>query len=186
MSQKPLAKPLAKFMTKSGREIEIWPPQIEKTALLLEFVNRLTREDTFLSFTGKPKTFAEEENWIKNAILNMKAGRSFIIWAIIDGNKIVGQADVNRGGTRDFHVGKIGLMVDKDFRQDGIGRFLLEYILEQAKKMGIKIAVLDSFGDNKIAINLYKKFGFKEYARLPRGYFCKRRYSDAVKMYKEL
>lgn len=178
-------KPIAEFTTKSGKEIEIHLPALERVPALLNFVNRLTKEDTFLSWVGKPKTYAEEENWVKNSILNIKLGRSFVIWAVLD-NKIIGQSDVNRGGTRDWHVGRIGLMVDKDFRQDGIGKFLLEFILKQAKKMGIKIVTIDVFEDNEIAIRLYEKYGFKIYGRLPKGLYRQKKYSDKIEMYKNI
>jgi len=181
----PNLEPLEKFKSKSGKEIEIWLPTLDRVDALLEFINRLTAEDTFLSFTGEPKTLIEEEHWIKSAISNIRSGRSFAVWAIFDG-KIVGFADVNRGGTRDFHVGKIGLMVDKDYRREGIGKFLLEFILKKSKQMNIKIAVLDIFGDNEVGLSLYKKLGFKEYARLPKGFHRQKKYSDAIGMYRNL
>lgn len=180
-----MLKPLAKFTSKNGKEIEIHLPSLERTKALLEFVNRLTKEDTYLSLTGNAKTFEEEENWVKNAILNMKSGRSFMVWAVY-GNRIIGSSDVNRGGTRDFHVGKIGLMVDKDFRRDGIGKYILEFILNKAKQMDIKIVALDSFSDNEIAISLYRKMGFKEYGCLPNGLYRQKKYSDRIEMYKKL
>lgn len=179
-------KPLAKFTTKAGKEVEIWEPSIERLDDLLEFVNRLVEEDTFLSLTGKPKTIEEERLWLKSNIQNIKAGKTILVWAIYD-NKIIGQCDIVRGGTRDFHVGQIGLMVDQDFRGEGIGRFLIEFILEQAKKMqGLKIVKLFIFSDNEIAIDLYQKLGFKEFARLPDGFYRKGKYSDALQMYKNL
>ncbi|MCL5407018.1 MAG: GNAT family N-acetyltransferase [Patescibacteria group bacterium] len=178
-------KPIAKFVSKSGKEVEIHLPTLEKVSELMIFINRLTYEDTFLSLTGNPKTLTEEETWVKNTILNMKADRSFVCWAVVD-DKIVGDCSVNRGGTRDWHVGKIGLMVDQNFRQDGIGRYLLEYVLNQAKQMGVKIVTLDVFSDNIIAIKLYEKLGFKKYALLPQGLYRQGKYSDALKMYKNL
>lgn len=179
-------KPIAKFVTKSGKAIEIHLPTLDRVLALLEFVNRLVKEDTFLSLSGQPKTYQEEEMWTKNAIVNMKAGRSFVCWAIYNG-KIIGSSDVNRGySTRDFHVGRIGLMVDKDFRQDGIGKFLLNYVLTQAKKMNLKIVSLDLFDENEIAKKLYQKMDFKEYGRLPQGLFRQKKYSNKIEMYKEL
>ena len=77
-------------------------------------------------------------------------------------------------------------MVDQDFRSDGIGRHLLEKILEQTKKMKIKIVTIVVFGDNEIAITLYKKIGFKEYGRLPQGLYRQNHFSDTVEMYKVL
>lgn len=178
-------KPIAKFTSRSGKNVEIHLPTLERVPDLLIFINRLVKEDTYLSLTGDPKTLVEEETWVKNTILNMKADRSFVCWAVV-GSKIVGDVSINRGGTRDWHVGKIGLMVDQDFRRDGIGRFLLEFVLRQAKQMKIKIVSLDVFSDNLVAINLYQKSGFKKYALLPKGFYRRGKFSDALKMYKQL
>lgn len=179
-------KPIAKFRTKKGKEIEIWEPSIDRLDDFLGFTNRLVVEDSFLSLTGQPKRIEEERLWLKSNIENIKAGKTVFIWAIYNG-KIIGQCDIRRGGIRDFHVGTIGLMVDKEFRAEGIGRFLIEYILKQAEKMeGLKIVKLFIFDDNEIAKNLYLKLGFKEFARLPDGFIRKNKYSDALQMYKEL
>lgn len=179
-------KPLVKFTSKKGKEIEIWEPSIDRLDSLLEFVNRLVAEDSYLTLTGNPKTLEEERLWLKSCIEDIKNKKSYMIFALFD-NKIIGQCDIRRGGIRDFHVGTVGLMVDKDFRGEGIGKFLIEFILEQSKKMeGLNIAKLFIFDDNEIAKNLYQKLGFKEFARLPNGFYRKEKYSDALQMYKEL
>ena len=179
-------KPLGKFITKKGRKVEIWLPSIERLPALLVFVNRLVKEDTFLTLTGQPKTIEEERLWLKSNIDNIKSGRTILVWAVYN-HRIVGQCDVVRGGSRDWHTCTIGLMVDRDFRGEGIGKFLFEYILKQAKKMpGLKIAKLYIFDDNEIGKSLYQKFSFKEFARLPAGFYRRGKYSDALQMYKVL
>jgi len=179
-------KPLAKFTSKKGKEIEVVPPSIDRLDDFLGFINRLVAEDTFLSLTGNPKTIEEERLWLKGNIENVKTGKTIFVWAICNG-KIIGQCDLNRGHARDPHVGTVGLMTDKDFRDEGIGRFLIEYVLEKAKEMpGLKIIRLHVFSDNAVAIDLYKKLGFSEFARLPNGFYRKNKYSDALQMYKNL
>jgi len=180
-------KSLTKFTTKSGKEIEIWEPSMDRVRVVLEFVNRLVDEDTYLTFTaGDQRTFDQEKLWIQQKIKDKKSHRGDLIWAIFN-NKIIGSCDIWRGITpRDQHVGKIGIMVDRDFRRDGIGRFMLDYILKRAKELKLGIIKLDLFSDNIPAYNLYKKYGFKEYGRLPKGLFRKGQYSDEIKMYKEL
>ncbi|MEK7142713.1 MAG: GNAT family N-acetyltransferase [Patescibacteria group bacterium] len=180
-------KILTDFQTKSGRKIEVIAPSHKHLFALVEFVNRLIQEDTFLTLTGRLKTYGEERHWLEQTLKNIDLGKTFLIWAIFE-NKIVGQADIERGkaGVRDWHVGKIGLMVDQDFRRDGIGEFLLKFILNQAKQMKIKIAILDIFSDNKAGISLYEKLGFNEYGRLPKGLLRKGRYSDDIEMYLEI
>lgn len=178
-------KILTDFQTKSGRKIEVIEPSHEQIFALVEFVNRLIEEDTFLRFTGKEKTFAEEKKWLEMNLKNIQSGKTFLCWAIFE-KKIIGSSDIVRGENRDWHVGRIGLMVDQDFRRDGIGEFLLKFVLKKAKQIGIKIAILDIFSDNKTGISLYKKNGFKVYGRLPKGLFRKGKYSDEIKMYKVL
>ncbi len=178
-------KPIAKFTTKKGREIEIWEPSMERLGSLLEFVNRLVEDDSFLTLTGKPKTRTEEETWLKENLAYFNKGQGYMVWAVYDG-KIIGQCDFRRGGTRDWHTCTIGLMVDRDFRGEGIGKFLFEYILKKARKMKIKIAKLYIFDDNEIGKKLYQKFGFREFARLPKGFFRQGKYSAALQMYKVL
>ena len=177
-------KPLAEFITKKEKVIEIWEPSMKRLGSLLEFVNRLVEDDTFLTLTGKPKTRAEEGSWLEENLTNIKNGKTILIWAICE-SKIIGQCDLVRGGTRDWHVGTIGLMVDRDFRGEGIGYFLFEYILKQAKKMpGLKIVKLYIFDDNTIAKKLYQKLGLREFARLPDGFYRKGKFSDALQMYR--
>ncbi|KKQ74376.1 MAG: GCN5-related N-acetyltransferase [Berkelbacteria bacterium GW2011_GWB1_38_5] len=180
-------KPLMKFMSKSGKEIEIYEPSLDRLDQILKFVNDLSKEDTFLSFIPeKPITKIEEELWLKSVLNNIKYKKAYVIWAICN-DKIVGSCDVYQGGTaRDKHVGKIGIMVDKNFRREGIGSFLLNLIIEHAKNMEMNIVSLTVFSDNNPAISFYKKVGFKEWGRLPNGLFRKNRFSDSVKMYKEL
>lgn len=179
-------KPLANFTSEKGREIEIVGPTLDRLDDFLTFINRLVAEDTFLSLTGEPKKIEEERLWLKSNIENIKVGKTIFAWALHNG-KIIGQCDLNRGHTREPHVGNIGLMVDKDFRGEGIGRFLIEYILDQAKKIeGLKIVKLFIFDDNEIAKNLYQKLGFQEFARLPDGFYRQGKYSDALQMYKNL
>lgn len=176
---------VARFETKSGKKIEIFKPSMDRLDELLIFVNRLVKEDSYLNLTGKTKTKAQEEKWLEDTIASDKAGRTITFWAVC-GGKIVGSVDVRRGYERDYHVGTIGLMVDQDFRRDGIGRFLLEYIVGQAQKMGIRIVTLTAFADNDKALNLYKKTGFEEWGRLPEGLYRKGKYSDLVKMYRKI
>jgi len=152
---------------------------------ILDLANELTKEDTFLSLTGKPIKKETEKIWLKNILKEVKSKKTFLIWAV-DGKKIVGTCDLRAGGTRDAHVCSLGLMVRKAYRQEGIGKFMFEFILKKAKELNYKIAKLDVFNDNEIAKGMYAKYGFKEFARLPNGFCRKSKFSDALQMYKRL
>lgn len=178
-------KKIDEFILKDGRKVDIVLASMEGLQALTNFVNRLSKEDTFLNFTGETYSLEMEKNWLQNALNEIKFKKNFIIWAVHDG-KIIGNVDVKVGRSREPHVGTIGLMVDKDFRGQGLGKELLKIILAQAKKMGLKIVELNLFSDNIAAINLYKKMGFNEYGKLPDGFFRQGKYSDKIYMYKKL
>lgn len=177
---------IADFKLADGRQISIILPTMEFVQEITDFVNRLTDEDTFLTFTGQHITLESEKNWLENALTEIKFKKNYIVWAVIN-DRIIGSADIHRGGsTRDAHVGTIGLMVDRDFRGQGLGKFLLSLVLEQAKMLSYQIVTVELFSDNIIAIKLYRKMGFKVWGRLPRGLYRKGKYSDKIEMYKEL
>lgn len=180
-------KIIEKFTTKKGRVVEIVEPTMELLDEILEFVNKLAQEDTFLSFhPGKMITRGEEEKWLQGQIKAIRDGSILLYWAIYNG-EIVGAVDIRRGSSvREWHVGTIGLMVDSIFRGEGLGKFLLQYILDRGKAAGIRTAVLGLFSDNEIAHSLYAKIGFIEYGRLPDGFYRKKKFSDHVLMYKNL
>lgn len=174
------------FILKDGRKVDIVLPEMDGLQAINYFVNRLTDEDTFLTFTGEHISLEMEKNWLENTLTEMKFKKNYILWAK-DGDHIIGSANITKGKTaRDAHVGLIGIMVDKDYRRGGLGRFLLESILTQAEQMEFKIAKLDVFSDNEKAIRLYKSLGFIEYGCLPNGLFRQEKYSDDLSLYKKI
>lgn len=52
------------------------------------------------------------------------------------------------------------LIVKKEYRNQGIGGILIDYILEQIKEMGYKEATIGVDKDNESALHLYQKKGF--------------------------
>ena len=54
----------------------------------------------------------------------------------------------------------ISILIDKNFRKKGIGKGLLNDLLSLANKKKIQHIFLEVSVENKVAINLYKKFNF--------------------------
>lgn len=173
------------FKLKDGREVSIVTPDMDGLKAITDFVNKLSKEDTFLSFAGEEYSLEKEEAWLSNALNEIKFKKNYIIWAVID-SQIIGNVDIKVGRAREEHVGTIGLMVDSDFRGNGLGEYLIRKILDEGKKMGLKIATLNVFSDNIPARKLYEKVGFIEYGKLSDGFFRKEKFSDKIEMYQEL
>ena len=56
----------------------------------------------------------------------------------------------------------ISILIDKKFRKRGIGKNLIYKMLRFAKRNKIKHIFLEVSVENKVAINLYKKFNFNK------------------------
>ena len=80
--------------------------------------------------------------------------------------------------TRD-EIEIISLLIDKKFRKIGIGKSLLNKLLNIALKKKIQNIILEVSVENLIAINLYKKFNFIKVGKRKNYYFQNRKYIDA-------
>ena len=73
----------------------------------------------------------------------------------------------------------ISILIDKKFRKIGIGKSLLNKLLNIAFKKKIQNIFLEVSVENQIAINLYKKFNFTKVGKRKNYYFQDGRYIDA-------
>ena len=102
--------------------------------------------------------------------------------AEVDG-QLVGWADVSPGerdSTR--HMGRIGMGIIDGFRGRGIGRRLLEAVIEHCWRVGLVRIELEVFVDNEPAIALYKKLGFQYEGRLRKARLIDGEYRDVFHM----
>lgn len=91
--------------------------------------------------------------------------------ALIDG-KVVGTAGVQAVGKKYKvkHRAEFGISILKDYWGQGIGRVLTECCIDCARKAGYAQLELSVVANNKRAIQMYQKAGFKEYGRNPKGF----------------
>ena len=76
----------------------------------------------------------------------------------------------------------ISILIDKKFRKIGIGKSLLNKLLNIALKKKIQTIFLEVSVENQIAINLYKKFNFIKVGKRKNYYFQHGKYIDAYIM----
>lgn len=62
-----------------------------------------------------------------------------------------------------WHIKSVYL--NKDFRGDGYGKEMIDFILAEIKNRGGKTVTLNVMDTQEIAKNIYKKFGFKVYRK---------------------
>ena len=67
---------------------------------------------------------------------------------------------------REAGKGRIpNLAVAADFRNQGLGRKLIEYALEYLRKEGLEYAMIETMAQNEVGEHVYRECGFAEVAR---------------------
>lgn len=91
--------------------------------------------------------------------------------AVVDG-KIVGSAGVSavRSRRKVAHRARFGISILKEHWGMGIGRMLTDASIDCARQAGYTQLELEVVADNERAVSLYRRAGFEEYGRNPRGY----------------
>ena len=79
---------------------------------------------------------------------------------------------VARLGADELHINNVA--VREEFRRSGLGQRLLDRIIEEGKRSGVRAAFLELRAGNEAALALYEKCGFRVTSRR------KRYYSDPV------
>jgi RimJ/RimL family protein N-acetyltransferase len=154
---------------------------------LYRYINELSKEKTYISLQGEEISLAEERKFL-NDVLKKIRNKEAVLLVVESNGKIVGISDITKRGRAEKHVGLFGITLAKEFRGKGIGRKLMELILEETKKSlkDLKLIRLVCFADNKTACKLYQSLGFKEYGKLPGGILYRGEPTDEILMYKEV
>jgi len=179
---------LKRFKTKDGRKVVLRTfekKDLKRAKDFCNYINSIVEEDDFILVDVKqmPK---QEREWIERNLKSLKRREAFHVVAESD-ERIVGIAEVSSKPYRMKHVGSFDIAIVKDFRGVGLGGELMETTLELGtKKLKIKPKVLqlEVFETNKRAIALYKKFGFKEVARIPKEINRRGKFIDDIIMQK--
>jgi len=98
----------------------------------------------------------------------------FMITAFFD-NEVVGDLGVTqlRNLTKYCHRAYMGISIQKQYCNMGLGSIMIECAVKQAKKNGFEQLELGVFEDNAEAIRLYEKFGFQKYVIQKRAFKLK-------------
>ncbi|MCH8820996.1 GNAT family N-acetyltransferase [Patescibacteria group bacterium] len=173
--------------TENGLGILIRYPTESDLQAMLNFINELSAERTFVRNQGVVFTLEQEKKFLDDHIKKISDKKIMQLLAFSD-SKLVGVSGVDMKDRAQSHVGYFGISVEKDFRSKGVGSKLMEIIINEAEKNlpNLKIIVLTVFANNPVAEEMYKKIGFKEYGRLPKGITHRDKFVDEIYMYKNV
>jgi|SRR3989344_2833959 len=92
-----------------------------------------------------------------------------ILFAEVNG-KIVGfvsghvSDEVELKEKKYFYISNLAIL--PEFQNHGIGKMLLEKIVEYADNLGLKLIEINVLNKNAVAFEIYKKIGFREYEKV--------------------
>ena len=136
------------------------PVMIEKTDKLNQVlaVKPLTMSYVDQVAKAHSRAFGEDvetsTKYIKNSLAD-KNTKSFILLKV---NEVAGYCAVDHGENEDYFF---GLFIDKPFRGQGFGTFFIKKMTAILQKEGSSVFALNADVDNKAAIHIYEKAGFK-------------------------
>jgi putative acetyltransferase len=153
-----------KAKLKDGRIVKIRKFRISDKEKLIEMYESLS--DDAVRW-GLPPYNRErlEKGWLSN-LQNLIAIVAFYK------DKIVGHAQIFKfPNPRRKGTGDLIIYLHQDFHNVGLGTAMLTKLIELAKEEGLHRVGLDVIADNKPAIRLYQKFGFKVEGVKKEAYF---------------
>ncbi len=177
---------MKKFRSKTGRVLILRTPAMADVEGLLEFINKLALEDTFILRSKQDTlTLDQEKLWLREKLEDIKNKKAVLITAFSE-TKVVGQVEVEVGELRGRYLGKLGISVDKDFRGEGLASELMKEAEAASFGLGLKILHLEVFAGNDIARHLYEKMGFIKFGELPESIDYRGKLVDEAYYYKRL
>jgi RimJ/RimL family protein N-acetyltransferase len=139
----------------------------ENIRMLCNFINAFTRERAYLT-RNKLISLKKEREWLKKTLKDERRGNEIYLGAFYKG-RLVGSCEGHRGSEAMRRNVEMGITVAKEFRGVGLGKLLLKRVINLVKrKLKPRIIYLYYLEDNKPALALYEKMGFREVARLPK------------------
>ena len=128
------------------------------------------------------KTKEEEQKFLNDLLKSIRKRETVSLYAFSDG-KMIGSTSVRREEYRNSHMGVPGIAVLQQFRNEGIGFVLFKEMIEESKKMGLRLLVLHCFEGNDRALRMYEQFGFRRIGVIPEAALFKGTYIGEVIMY---
>ena len=147
---------------KDGTKILLRPMVIEDQDALYEFFKAVSEEEArYLRDDIKSRLLIE--SWAKN----LDYSRTLPILAIKD-DIIIADATINRrrSGWK-WHVGTVRIFVHKDYRNLGLGEFMVDELARIAYRLGIEKLILEIPDTSVATINAFTKAGFHRAALIP-------------------
>lgn len=180
-------KSITTIKDKQDREIILRSAEEKDAEFLLDFLKITAAETPFLLREPDEITLSieQEQDFIK---AKKDSENEILLIAEIEGKHIGNCSLMSVGGFRRYrHRCEIAIALYQEYCGLGIGKAMLEMLLDIAKQVGYEQAEFEVIANNKSAIALYEKLGFQKYGTFPNNMkYADGSYADAYWMMKKL
>lgn len=174
------------YILKTGKSIRVRVPELDDAQNLVNLKRSYIKNTTTIpmQLDEYPDDLKRELSLVTEYI---KSPNSILLIAEFD-NELIGNIDLT-GSKRAkmFHTGMIGMGIKEKWRNQGLGKFLIEAVIDWAKNHSdIELIWLDVYASNELGYNLYKNTGFKV-SGIIKGFFKEENdYIDKIQMYQRI
>lgn len=147
---------------------------------LLNFINSLVDEGAQILLEERTTREAEAD-WLGRLLADIEKNAVVDVVAEVDG-LVVANSEMRRETGKRNHVGTLGIAIRDGYRGIGIGTEMLRVLIDESKKMGLKLLRLSVFEPNRRARHIYEKVGFREVGKFPGAIRAQDDYVDEVHM----
>jgi RimJ/RimL family protein N-acetyltransferase len=148
------------FQLPDGTTLTVTPLVPSDWQLLVQFLGEVPQEDRLFL---REDVSAVVEQWCSE--LDYQHNLPLLAW---DKARIVADATLHQDpGLWTSHIGKMRLFVHPDYRQRGLGTAVAAHLVEVARDLALHKLVCECAVEQTELIELLKKLGFREAARLP-------------------
>lgn len=168
-------------------EVIVRYPQKGDVKAMLNYINVLSKEKTYITWQGEKISLKHEQKYLKNQLEKIKKHETVQLLLFVN-KDLSGISAIDLGKRIKSHIGVFGITIAQKYRGKGFGKLLMKLTLEEASKnlVKLKIMTLEVFAENEKAIKMYKDFGFVEYGKLPKGNLCRGKLVDDIQMYRNI
>ncbi|MGA3112389.1 MAG: GNAT family N-acetyltransferase [Candidatus Bathyarchaeia archaeon] len=163
---------------KNGQTASLgWLEQAD-LAEVIEALNSVIREQKSLLILNEINDLEFEHQWFAEEI---DLGMRYLVARV--GGKVVGGASLTPLSGKRSHIAEYGIYVIDSHRDLGLGTLLTKAFVEIARKSRFEIIQLSVFSNNKRAMHIYGKCGFKKCGKLKNDVkFADGTYADRILM----
>ena len=148
------------YETKDGKVITLRLPNESDAKEIINFYKQVAKETTYLSF-GEGEYQVTEEQQISSINSANQSDNNTMVLATID-SKLIGIGTISSNQKKKGkHVGILGIVISEDYCNIGLGKIMMDYLIDWCKSNNITTKIsLSVRKDNPRAIHLYEKCGF--------------------------